>query len=135
MRKRRVFTTLKLLPGVTNRRNRPRTQNPCASPRKRPVLTTRSNRVSWVHKPSKSPRNPNTMCYSPRIMPQYAKTTSFHDALKSLPGVTNRLNRPETQKQCSIAHENGQNMRKRRVVTTHSNRVPGVINRRNRPGT
>ena len=50
-------------------------------------------------------------------------------------GVTNRRNRPGTLKPCAIAHENGQNMRKRRVFMTRSNRVSGVANGRNRPGT
>jgi hypothetical protein len=42
---------------------------------------------------------------------------------------------PEAKKLCVIAHENGGNMRKRRVFTTSINRVPWVTDRENRPGT
>jgi hypothetical protein len=78
------------IPGVTNRRNWPGTLNLSQENgqniRNQRVLMTRSNRVSGGHKPSKSARNPKTMCYSPQIMPKNAKAANFDEALKSCIG-------------------------------------------------
>jgi hypothetical protein len=66
-----------------------------------------------------------------------------------VPGVADRGNRPRTLKLGAISHKTAKicektvcksprkyrNTRKRRVLTTRSNRVPGVTDRRNRPGT
>jgi hypothetical protein len=95
-------------------------------------LTTRSNRVSGGHKPSKSARNPKTVR---RKRPKYAKTASFDDVLKSCIGGHKPSKSARNPKHCAIAPKNGQNMRKRRVFTMHSNRILGVTNRQNRPGT
>jgi hypothetical protein len=110
----------------------------CYGPRKRPkyakTASFHDSLKSCIggHEPSKSARDPKTV---PRKRPKYAKTTSFHDGLKSWIGVRNIRNRPVTQKLCAMAQENDQNMRKRRVFTTRSNRVSGVTNGRNRPET
>jgi hypothetical protein len=104
----------------------------CYSPRKRPKYAKTTNfddvlkSCTRGHDQWKSARNTKTVCYSPRKRTKYVKTTNFDDVLKSCTGGHEQWKSARNTKTVCYSPRKRQNMRKRRVLMTRSNHLPGA---------